>query len=100
MIYEIVPLIRDIAIIVMAVLVTALSITLLIMLRKVYPPLRRGVSNFEMASQLMLDVASRVATIVSVGSNLAGLFRDIVQRLRNRGVTEEGPPESEDIQPP
>ena len=42
MLYEIVSLIRDIAIIVMAVMVVVLSLTLTIMLAKIYPSLRRG----------------------------------------------------------
>jgi hypothetical protein len=89
--YELVQLIRDIAIIVMAVLVTTLSITLLITLRKVYPPLRRGIRNFEMASTLMLDAVSKVSAMVNIGSELAGLISRVVQRLLGRRV----PPEEE-----
>jgi hypothetical protein len=90
--YELVQLIRDIAIIVMAVLVTTLSITLLIVLRKVYPPLRRGSRNFEMASTLMLDAVGKVSALVNIGSELAGLISGVVQRLLGRSV----PPEEEE----
>ena len=90
--YELVPLIRDIAIIVMAVLVTTLSITLLIVLRKVYPPLRRGSRNFEMASTLMLDAVGKVSALVNIGSELAGLISGVVRRLLGRSV----PPEEEE----
>jgi hypothetical protein len=95
--YELVQLIRDIAIIVMAVLVTTLSITLLIVLRKVYPPLRRGSRNFEMASTLMLDAVGKVSALVNIGSELAGLISGVVQRLLGRSVRpEEDTPSSTD----
>jgi sensor histidine kinase regulating citrate/malate metabolism len=85
MLYEIVSLIRDIAIIVMAVMVVVLSLTLTIMLAKIYPSLRRGSQNFAMASDLMLNTASRITSIVNMSGELAGIVWRLVERLRNRG---------------
>ena len=89
---ELVPFIRDIAIIVMAVVVILLCVTLLIMLLKTYPKVRRATHNLETASSLVVDAVSRVSGIVSLGSEFAGLIWGLFERFRTRGgqVAEDG----------
>ena len=89
---ELVPFIRDIAIIVMAVVVVVLCVTLLTMLLKTYPKVRRATHNFESASAMVVDAASRVSGIVSLGSEFAGLIWGLFERFRTRGgeVAEDG----------
>ncbi len=82
---ELVPFIRDIAIIVMAVVVIVLCVTLLTMLLKTYPKVRRATRNFETASSLVVDAASRISGIVSLGSEFAGLIWGLFDRFRTRG---------------
>ena len=79
---ELTAFIRDIAIIVMAIMVTAAALTVIIMLALIYRPARRGVRNFEAASGLMLEAAARVSGIVSLGSEFAALIWGLVERVR------------------
>ena len=79
---ELTAFIRDIAIIVMAIMVTAAALTVIIMLALIYRPARRGVRNFEAASGLMLEAAARVSGIVSMGSEFAALIWGLVERVR------------------
>ncbi len=87
---EIVELIRDIAIILMAIAVFALSITALVMLLKVFPSLKRGSRNFEMTSRIMLETTARIAGIVNFGSEIANLVTNVVQQIRSRATRREG----------
>ncbi len=82
--YELVQLIRDIAIIVMAVTVALAALVSMIVLLKTYPALRRGTQNFMAASEMMLGTANRISGLVSMGSELATLVWGIVDRIRNR----------------
>ena len=89
---DILPMIRDIAIIVMAVMVAAAAATLTVVVLKLYPTIRRATRNFEMFSHLMLSTASRISGLVSAGSELGIFLRDLITRFWNRNPG-EAPPE-------
>ena len=90
---DILPMIRDIAIIAMAVMVTAAAATLTVVVLKIYPTIRRGTRNFEMSSHLMLSTASRISGLVSAGSVLGIFLWDLITRFRNRNSGEPPPEE-------
>ncbi len=79
---DVVSIIRDIAIIVMAVMVTAAALALTVVTLKIYPKIRRAATNFEASSCLMLDAAARVSALVTAGSEIGSFVWDLVTRLR------------------
>ena len=80
-----VSIIRDIAIIVMAVMVTVTALALTVVTLKIYPKIRRAATNFEASSCLMLDTAARISSLVTAGSEMGAFVWDLVTRLRGRG---------------
>ena len=89
---------RDIAIIITAIAMTIAAVTLTVVLLKLYGPARRGVGNFELASNLMLDTAARVSSVVNFGSDMALAAWNLLERIRNRGgqnAAEQPPPDSQ-----
>ena len=82
---DVVPLIRDIAIIVMAVMVTLAALALTVVTLKIYPKIKRAAINFEASSCLMLDTAARISGLVSMGTELGSFVWELVGRLRGRG---------------
>ncbi|MCE2501533.1 MAG: hypothetical protein J4G13_11830 [Dehalococcoidia bacterium] len=93
---DILAIVRDIAIIVMAVMVTVAAATLTVVVLKIFPALRRGARNFETASQLMLETSSRITGLVAMGSELGIFLWDLINRFRNRDNAE---PPAEDARP-
>ena len=93
---DILAIVRDIAIIVMAVMVTVAAATLTVVVLKIFPALRRGTRNFETASQLMLETSSRITGLVAMGSELGIFLWDLISRFRNRDNAE---PPAEDARP-
>lgn len=91
---DVLSIVRDIAIIVMAVMVTVAAATLTVVVLKIFPPLRRGARNFEIASRLMLETSSRIAGLVAMGSELGIFLWDLMNRLRRRSNAE--PPAGDD----
>ena len=87
------PVIRDIAIIVMAVMVTVAAVTLTALALKLYPALRRATRNFEAASRLMLDTSARISALLTAGGELGILFWDLITRWRSRDAAEPPPDE-------
>ncbi len=85
---DILSIVRDIAIIVMAVMVTVAAATLTVVVLKIFPPLRRGARNFETASRLMLETSSRIAGLVAMGSELGIFLWDLINRFRSRDNAE------------
>ena len=81
---DVVSIIRDIAIIVMAVMVTVAALALTVVTLKMYPKIRRAATNFEASSCLMLDAAARVSALVTAGSEIGSFVWDLVGRLRGR----------------
>lgn len=81
---DVVSIIRDIAIIVMAVMVTVAALALTVVTLKMYPKIRRAATNFEASSCLMLDAAARVSALVTAGSEIGSFIWDLVGRLRGR----------------
>ena len=79
---DVVSLIRDIAIIVMAVMVTVAALTLSVITLKIYPKIKRAAINFEASSCLMLDTAARISGLVSVGTEFGAFVWDLVTRIR------------------
>ena len=90
---ELTAFIRDIAIIVSAIMVTAAAVTFMVVLLRLYRPAQRSVRNFELASRLTLEAAARVSGIVSLGSEFASLIWGLVERVRGRFGG--GPPEDD-----
>ena len=86
---DVVSIIRDIAIIVMAVMVTVAALALTVVTLKIYPKIRRAATNFEASSCLMLDAAARVSALVTAGSEIGSFVWDLVTRLR--GGNDEKP---------
>lgn len=82
---DVVSIIRDIAIIVMAVMVTVAALALTVVTLKIYPKIRRAATNFEASSCLMLDAAARISALVTAGSEIGSFVWDLVTRLRGRG---------------
>lgn len=82
---ELTAFIRDIAIIVTTIAMTIAAVTLTVILLKLYGPARRGVVNFELASNLMLDTAARVSSVVNFGSDMALAVWNFLERIRSRG---------------
>ena len=82
---DVVSIIRDIAIIVMAVMVTVAALALTVVTLKIYPKVRRAATNFEASSCLMLDAAARISALVTAGSEIGSFVWDLVARLRGRG---------------
>lgn len=82
---DVVSIIRDIAIIVMAVMVTVAALALTVVTLKVYPKIRRAATNFEASSCIMLDTAARISALVTAGSEIGPFLWDLVTRLRGRG---------------
>lgn len=92
---ELTAFIRDIAIIITAIAMTVAAVTLTVVLLKLYGPARRGVGNFELASNLMLDTAARVSSVVNFGSDMALAAWNLLERIRNWGghnAAEQTPP--------
>lgn len=92
---ELTAFIRDIAIIITAIAMTVAAVTLTVVLLRLYGPARRGVGNFELASNLMLDTAARVSSVVNFGSDMALAAWNLLERIRNRGgqnAAEQPPP--------
>ena len=87
--FEIVPFIRDIAIIVMAIMVIILSVIMTVMLLRLFPAVRRIVRNFETASNLTLNAAARISGMVQLGSELGNLVWGLIQRIRRRQDRDE-----------
>ncbi len=85
---DILSIVRDIAIIVMAVMVTVAAATLTVVVLKIFPALRRGARNFEIASRLMLETSSRISGLVAMGSELGIFLWDLINRFRNRDNAE------------
>ena len=85
---DILSIVRDIAIIVMAVMVTVAAATLTVVVLQTFPALRRGARNFEIASRLMLETSSRITGLVAMGSELGIFLWDLINRFRNRGNAE------------
>ncbi len=85
---DILSIVRDIAIIVMAVMVTVAAATLTIVVLQTFPALRRGARNFETASRLMLETSSRITGLVAMGSELGIFLWDLMNRFRNRSNAE------------
>ena len=79
---DVVSIIRDIAIIVMAVLVAVAALALTVVTLKIYPKIRRAATNFEASSCLMLDAAARISALVTAGSELGSFVWDLVTRIR------------------
>ena len=88
---DILPIIRDIAIIVMAVMVTVAAATLTVVALKIYPTIRRTARNFEAASRLTLDTAARISGLVTAGSELGLFLWELITRFRNRNAPEPPP---------
>lgn len=82
---DVVSIIRDIAIIVMAVMVTVAASALAIITLRIYPKIKRAATNFEASSCLMLDTAARISGLVTAGSEMGAFVWDLVTRLRGRG---------------
>lgn len=91
---DILSMIRDIAIIVMAVMVTVAAATLTVVVLKTYPTIRRATNNLEMSSRLMLNTASRIAGLVAAGSELGMFLWELINRFRDRNATQPPPDES------
>lgn len=85
---DILAIVRDIAIIVMAVMVTVAAATLTVVVLKIFPTLRRAARNIETSSRLMLETSSRIAGLVAMGSELGIFVSDLINRFRNRGSAE------------
>ena len=85
---DILSIVRDIAIIVMAVMVTIAAATLTVVALRIFPALRRAVRNFETSSRLMLETSSRITGLVAMGSELGMLLWDLINRFRNRNRAE------------
>ena len=81
---DVVSIIRDIAIIVMAVMVTVAALALTVVTLKIYPKIRRAATNFEASSCLMLDAAARISALVTAGGEIGSFVWDLVTRLRGR----------------
>ena len=92
MLPDILSMIRDIAIIVMALMVTVAAATVTVVVLKSYSTVRRAVNNFELSSRLALDTASRVAGLVTMGSELGVFVWELISRFRGRDA-DEPPPE-------
>ena len=90
---DILPMIRDIAIIVMAVVVTAAATTLTVIVLQIYPTIRRAARNFERSSRLMLSAASHISGLVNAGSALGIFLWDLITRFLNRHAGEPPPEE-------
>lgn len=82
---DVVSIIRDIAIIVMAVMVTVAALALTVVTLKIYPKIKRASTNFEAASCIMLDTAARISSLVTAGSEIGAFVWDLVTRIRGRG---------------
>lgn len=82
---DVLTIIRDIAIVVMAVMVTVAAAALMVVTFKLYPGMRRAARNFEASSMILLDTACRVSSLVTLGSELGSVVRDLVGRFRSRG---------------
>ncbi len=82
---DVVSIIRDIAIIVMAVMVAVAALALTVVTLNIYPKIKRAATNFEASSCLMLDTAARISGLVSAGSEVGAFIWDLVTRLRSRG---------------
>ena len=82
---DVVSIIRDIAIIVMAVMVTVAVLALTVVTLKIYPKIKRASTNFEAASCIMLDTAARISSLVTAGSEIGAFVWDLVTRIRGRG---------------
>lgn len=92
---ELTAFVRDVAIIITAIAMTVAAVTLTVVLLRLYGPARRGVGNFELASNLMLDTAARVSSVVNFGSDMALAAWNLLERIRNRGgsnAAEQTPP--------
>ena len=85
---DILSIVRDIAIIVMAVMVTVAAATLTVVVLKIFLTLRRAARNFETASRLMLETASRITGLVAMGSELGIFLWDLINRFRKRDSAE------------
>ena len=81
---DVVSIIRDIAIIVMALMVTAAALALTVVTLTVYPKIKRAATNFEASSCLVLDAAARISALVTAGSEIGSFLWDLVARLRGR----------------
>ncbi|MDE2786512.1 MAG: hypothetical protein OXL37_07605 [Chloroflexota bacterium] len=79
---DVVSIIRDIAIIVMAVMVTVAALALTVVTLKIYPKIKRAATNFEASSCLMLDAAARISSLVTAGSEIGAFVWDLVTRIR------------------
>ena len=93
---DLLSIVRDIAIIVMAVMVTVAAATLTVVVLKIFPALRRGARNFEAASRLMLETSARITGLVAMGSELGIFLWDLINRFRGRNAPE---PPAEDSNP-
>lgn len=82
---DIVSIIRDVAIIVMALMVTVAALIVIVASLKIYPKIRRGATNFEAASCIMLDTAARLSGLVTAGSEIGAFVWELVNRVRGRG---------------
>lgn len=82
---DLVSIIRDIAIIVMAIMVAVAALALTVVTLKIYPKVKRAATNFEASSCLMLDTAARISSLVAAGSEVGAFVWDLVTRLRGRG---------------
>ncbi|CAI8052728.1 hypothetical protein GBAR_LOCUS28850 [Geodia barretti] len=82
---DVVSIIRDIAIIVMAIMVAVAAVALTVVTLKIYPKVKRAATNFEASSCLMLDTAARISSLVAAGSEVGAFVWDLVTRLRGRG---------------
>lgn len=82
---DVVSIIRDVAIIVMAIMVTVAAFALFVATLKIYPKIRRASTNFEAASCIMLDTAARLSGLVTAGSEIGAFVWELVNRIRGRG---------------
>ena len=88
---DILSMIRDIAIIVMAVMVTVAAATLTVVVLKTYPTIRRATNNLEMSSRLMLDTAARISGLITAGSELGMFLWELINRFRDRDAAQPPP---------
>ena len=91
---DILSMIRDIAIIIMAVMVTVAAATLTVLALKTYPTIRRATRNLEASSSLVLDTVARISGMITAGSELGIFLWDLITRFRNRDAAEAPPEQS------
>ena len=79
-----VTLIRDIAIVVMAVMVSIAAATVTVVVLKIYPKVKRAAHNLETSSRLLMDATSRISSLLNTGAGLGIFLWDLIGRLGNR----------------